>query len=69
MLGCDFHCSYCQNWVTSQVGAMSRPTIRLINIIPIQPEQMVRLAKQRGGGGGLLLQRAADYFGMGGGDF
>ncbi len=20
MLGCDIHCSYCQNWVTSQVG-------------------------------------------------
>src|SRR5512145_2871540 len=20
MLGCDFHCDYCQNWVTSQAG-------------------------------------------------
>jgi pyruvate formate lyase activating enzyme len=20
MLGCDFHCGYCQNWVTSQAG-------------------------------------------------
>jgi pyruvate formate lyase activating enzyme len=30
MLGCDFHCGYCQNWITSQVlrdpGAMARPT-------------------------------------------
>jgi len=29
MLGCDLHCSYCQNWVTSQTlrdpGAVSRP--------------------------------------------
>ena len=29
MLGCDFHCSYCQNWVTSQAlrdpNAMARP--------------------------------------------
>lgn len=32
MLGCDFHCSYCQNWVTSQAlrdntaSAMPQPT-------------------------------------------
>jgi pyruvate formate lyase activating enzyme len=30
MLGCDFHCSYCQNWVTSQAlrddQAVSRPS-------------------------------------------
>ena len=30
MLGCDLHCSYCQNWVTSQAlrdpGAVSAPT-------------------------------------------
>lgn len=29
MLGCDFHCSYCQNWITSQAlrdpGAVSPP--------------------------------------------
>jgi pyruvate-formate lyase-activating enzyme len=25
MLGCDFHCSYCQNWVTSQALWVSWP--------------------------------------------
>ena len=24
MLGCDFHCGYCQNWVTSQADARPR---------------------------------------------
>lgn len=41
MLGCDLHCSYCQNWVTSQAlrddKAVSRPRIS-------QPDQLVRLA-------------------------
>jgi pyruvate formate lyase activating enzyme len=41
MLGCDFHCSYCQNWVTSQAlrdpEAVSAP-------MRATPEQLVRTA-------------------------
>lgn len=41
MLGCDYHCSYCQNWITSQAlrdpGAVGQPEI-------IQPEKIVELA-------------------------
>src|SRR6476620_1386494 len=39
MLGCDLHCSYCQNWVTSQAlrdpGAVSAP-------LDVAPEDLVR---------------------------
>jgi pyruvate formate lyase activating enzyme len=41
MLGCDFHCSYCQNWVTSQ--ALRDPSA----IAPpreVTPRELVRLA-------------------------
>lgn len=45
MLGCDLHCSYCQNWVTSQAlrddAAVSMPNF-------CSPEQMVDVAVQRG---------------------
>jgi pyruvate formate lyase activating enzyme len=41
MLGCDYHCSYCQNWITSQAlrdpAAGTPPT-------PIAPEKIVGLA-------------------------
>jgi pyruvate formate lyase activating enzyme len=43
MLGCDFHCVYCQNWVTSQ--ALRDPRA----VAPPQqvtPEEMVRLARK-----------------------
>ncbi len=45
MLGCDFHCSYCQNWVTSQ--ALRNPA----SAVPIQPvsaEQIVGAARRLG---------------------
>jgi pyruvate formate lyase activating enzyme len=44
MLGCDFHCGYCQNWLTSQ--AMRDPSSdESINYIrKITPQEMVRLA-------------------------
>lgn len=42
MLGCDLHCSYCQNWVTSQAlrddAAVSRPQF-------CGPERLIELAK------------------------
>ncbi|TWT41181.1 Pyruvate formate-lyase 1-activating enzyme [Phycisphaerae bacterium RAS1] len=41
MLGCDFHCGYCQNWVTSQAlrddEAVSQP-------LYVTPERIVQLA-------------------------
>jgi pyruvate formate lyase activating enzyme len=45
MLGCDYHCGYCQNWVTSQAlrdpvaGAPPRD---------LEPADLVRLAKAHG---------------------
>jgi len=46
MLGCDFHCGYCQNWLTSQ--AMRDPSSdESINYIrKMSPKEMVRLAHQ-----------------------
>jgi len=45
MLGCDLHCGYCQNWVTSQAlrdpGAVSPP-------LRATPEGLVREALQQG---------------------
>jgi len=42
MLGCDFHCAYCQNWITSQTlrdpDAIAPPE-------SITPQQLVSLAK------------------------
>lgn len=46
MLGCDLHCSYCQNWVTSQAlrdpSAVSPP-------LQATPENLVRDALRQGG--------------------
>src|SRR5690349_21613014 len=45
MLGCDYHCSYCQNWVTSQAlrdpNAVSSP-------LEASPELLVRDALRQG---------------------
>lgn len=44
MLGCDLHCGYCQNWVTSQSlrddAAVSRPNF-------VHPERMIEIAVQQ----------------------
>jgi pyruvate formate lyase activating enzyme len=45
MLGCDFHCGYCQNWITSQ--AVRDPAA----VAPPQemtPAELVRLARRHG---------------------
>jgi len=45
MLGCDFHCSYCQNWVTSQAlhdEAAAAP------ILDVTPAQIVKAAQRTG---------------------
>ena len=45
MLGCDLHCAYCQNWLTSQVlrddAAVSPPNV-------VTPERLVALARSYG---------------------
>src|SRR2546428_859779 len=45
MLGCDFHCGYCQNWLTSQAlrddAAGVLPT-------DVTPDQLVRLGVRQG---------------------
>jgi pyruvate formate lyase activating enzyme len=43
MLGCDFHCGYCQNWVTSQ---MLRDAESFGQAKLCQPQQLVDLALQ-----------------------
>jgi pyruvate formate lyase activating enzyme len=42
MLGCDFHCGYCQNWVTSQA---LRDAAALAPIQPVTPAQLVSAAR------------------------
>lgn len=42
MLGCDFHCAYCQNWVTSQT---LRNPASIAPIQPTSPEEIVHAAK------------------------
>ena len=44
MLGCDYHCSYCQNWITSQ--ALRDPEA-LAGIEEISAEEIVALAVAR----------------------
>jgi pyruvate formate lyase activating enzyme len=45
MLGCDLHCSYCQNWVTSQALRENVPGIRPLSATP---EQLVDEAVRQG---------------------
>jgi len=45
MLGCDFHCSYCQNWVTSQA---LRDEASASSVVEVTPEQLVHTAKRTG---------------------
>jgi len=48
MLGCDYHCPYCQNWFTSQAlrDPASDGAVQLIR--RITPQQMVALARETG---------------------
>ena len=45
MLGCNFHCSYCQNWVTSQV---LRDPAASGSVQRVTPEQIVAAAVRSG---------------------
>jgi pyruvate formate lyase activating enzyme len=48
MLGCDFHCPYCQNWLTSQAlrDPAAEPALNLVR--KSTPEQLVAIARQVG---------------------
>jgi pyruvate formate lyase activating enzyme len=48
MLGCDFHCSYCQNWITSQ--ALRDPAVGSAAhyMRPVSPRDLVRAAERSG---------------------
>ncbi len=45
MMGCDFHCGYCQNWVTSQ--ALRDPASRT-SVQPTTPAQLVNTGRRLG---------------------
>jgi pyruvate formate lyase activating enzyme len=44
MLGCDFHCGYCQNWVTSQALRDERATT---DAVDISADTLIALAEQQ----------------------
>jgi pyruvate formate lyase activating enzyme len=48
MLGCDFHCGYCQNWLTSQAMRDPASDVSAEFIRQVTPEHMVQLAKRSG---------------------
>ncbi|MFZ6026674.1 MAG: AmmeMemoRadiSam system radical SAM enzyme [Chloroflexota bacterium] len=48
MLGCDYHCSFCQNWVTSQTLRNPASDIAADYIRQVSPEQLVGYARQHG---------------------
>ena len=63
MLGCDYHCGYCQNWVTSQ---MLRDADAVAAPRAATPAQIVDIALRQGARVvGFQLQRAAYHQRMG----
>jgi pyruvate formate lyase activating enzyme len=48
MLGCDFHCDYCQNWQTSQVSRDPTADRAAGYVQKVNPEQMVEIAQKAG---------------------
>jgi pyruvate formate lyase activating enzyme len=48
MLGCDFHCANCQNWLSSQALRDPESDVSIGFIRKITPEQMVSAAKRSG---------------------
>jgi pyruvate formate lyase activating enzyme len=50
MLGCDFHCGYCQNWLTSQAMRDSDSDISINYVRELSPEQLVAYALRSGAG-------------------
>ena len=52
MLGCDFHCGYCQNWLTSQA---LRDDAAGVDPTDVTPDALVALARRQGAAHGRLL--------------
>lgn len=48
MLGCDFHCDFCQNWVTTQTLRDPDADYGARYVQAVQPEQVVRTAQHSG---------------------
>ena len=48
MLGCDFHCGYCQNWLTSQALRDPASDEAMYFVKRISPEQVVETARRAG---------------------
>ena len=48
MLGCDFHCDFCQNWLSSQVLRDERATRSVGSIQQVEPEELVNFAVHSG---------------------
>jgi pyruvate formate lyase activating enzyme len=48
MLGCDFHCSYCQNWVTSQAMRDPASDVAAGGVREISPADLVDLGVRAG---------------------
>ncbi|MFH2038338.1 MAG: radical SAM protein, partial [Chloroflexota bacterium] len=48
MLGCNFHCAYCQNWLTSQAGRDPVCDQVVNQVRKVSPEQIVDFGKRMG---------------------
>lgn len=48
MLGCDMHCDYCQNWLTSQTLRDPAADLAVRYIREVSPETLVALAQESG---------------------
>jgi pyruvate formate lyase activating enzyme len=46
MLGCDFHCGYCQNWLTSQVLRDPSSDVAVNLVRQITPQEVVKAARR-----------------------
>ena len=55
MLGCNFHCDFCQNWLSSQVGRDTNSDDSVRYIQKISPEEIVALAKTSGCAGNCIF--------------
>lgn len=50
MLGCDFHCGYCQNYLTSQALRDPASDVAASLVRKVSPEQLVQYAQRNGAG-------------------
>lgn len=46
MLGCDFHCGYCQNWLTSQAMRDPHSDVALNLVRQLSPQDLVKAARR-----------------------